>query len=224
MQAIPVKESGGILNRTIKAVLLDYGGVIADEGFQNGLRGLARAQGIDAKKMMDVAHLGVYETGFILGTGTEATFWAYMREGTGLKGGDAELTKRILDGFILRSWMMARVRHWRAQGIITGILSDQSPWLDRLNARDHFYDDFDHVFNSYNIGKGKRDPSLFHDVTERLALAPGEILFVDDTKSNIENAQSAGWQTIYYVNRSSFEEAIRKYLPQPDSAKLGGHG
>ena len=212
------------MNQAVKAVLLDFGGVIADEGFQNGLRALAREQGIDVKKMMDVAHLGVYETGFILGTGTESAFWAYMREHTGLQGGDADLTNRILDGFILRSWMMSRVRHWREKGIITGILSDQSPWLDQLNERDHFYEDFDHVFNSYNIGKGKRDPSLFHDVTERLALAPGEILFVDDTKSNIENAQSAGWQTIYYVNRSSFEEAIRKYLPQPDSAKLGGHG
>jgi putative hydrolase of the HAD superfamily len=212
------------MTQAIKAVLLDYGGVIADEGFQNGLRGLAREQGIDPKRMMDVAHLGVYETGFVLGTGTEADFWAYMREHTGLKGDDADLSRRILDGFILRSWMMSRVRHWRAQGIITGILSDQSPWLDILDQRDHFYDAFDHVFNSYNIGKGKRDPSLFHDVTERLALAPGEILFVDDAKNNIENAQAAGWQTIRYVNRSSFDEAIRKYLPQPDSAKLGGHG
>lgn len=212
------------MTHSIKAVLLDYGGVIADEGFHNGLRGLAREQGIDAKKIMEVAHQGVYETGFVLGTGTEAAFWAYMREHVGLKGSDEDLTQRILNGFILRSWMMARVRHWRTQGLITGILSDQSPWLDILNERDHFYDDFDHVFNSYDLGKGKRDPTLFQDIAERLALAPGEILFVDDMQRNIEHAQSAGWQTIRYVNRSSFEDAIRKLVPQPDSAKLGGHG
>jgi len=212
------------LTHSIKAVLLDYGGVIADEGFHNGLRGLAREQGIDANKIMQVAHQGVYETGFVLGTGTEAAFWAFMREHAGLKGSDDDLTKRILDGFILRSWLMSRVRHWRKQGIITGILSDQSPWLDRLNERDHFYEDFDHVFNSYKLGKGKRDPSLFHDITNRLGLAPGEILFVDDMKINIEHAQSAGWQTIRYTNRMLFEVAIRNYIPQPDSAKLGGHG
>jgi putative hydrolase of the HAD superfamily len=204
--------------------MLDYGGVIADEGFYNGLRGMAREQGIPINKIMEVAQLGVYETGFVLGTGTEEDFWAYMREGAGLKGDDAELTKRILNGFVLRSWMIARVRHWREQGIITGILSDQSPWLDWLDERDHFYKDFDHVFNSYNMGKGKRDPSLFNDIAERLALAPGEILFVDDMKTNIEHAQAAGWQTIHYVNRSSFEDAIRKLMPQPNSAKLGGHG
>lgn len=213
-----------MLNRPIKAVLLDYGGVIADEGFQNGLRGMAREQGIPVNKVMDVAQQGVYETGFILGTGSDEDFWAYMREGAGLNGDMAELTKRILDGFVLRSWMMARVRSWRKQGIITGILSDQSPWLDWLNERDDFYKDFDHVFNSYNLGKGKRDPSLFHDITERLGLAPGEILFVDDTKPHIERAQAAGWHTIHYVNRSAFEDAIRKLIPQPDSAKLGGHG
>ena len=121
------------------------------------------------------ASRAVYETGFILGWGTEDEFWATIREGTGLTGSDEELTKRILDGFILRPWMIERVRQWRAQGTITGILSDQSHWLDWLNERDHFFEEFDHVFNSYHMGKGKRDPSLFHDITAKLALAPGEI-------------------------------------------------
>lgn len=198
-------------NQTIRAVLLDYGGVIAEEGFRNGLFDLAREQGIDPKTMHEVAKVAVYETGFILGWGSEATFWSVMRERTGLEGSDATLTRRILDGFILRPWVIEHVRRWRAQGVIAGILSDQSHWLDELDARDHFFAEFDHVFNSYHLGKGKRDPTLFDDIAKRLALAPAGILFIDDLQGNIERAQAAGWQTICSDDKASFEAGIDSY-------------
>ena len=204
---------GVMPNQSIKAVLLDYGGVIADEGLQNGLRAMAREQGLDIDTMMNVARSGVYDSGFVLGSGTEETFWASMREGSGLRGSDAEMTARVLDAFTLRPWVIERVHQWRAQGYITGILSDQMHWLDWLNQRDHFFEYFDHVFNSYHMGKGKRDPGLFYDIAERLALEPAEILFVDDIKSNIERAQAAGWQTIHYVDKDSFMKTIAKLMP-----------
>jgi putative hydrolase of the HAD superfamily len=203
---------GSMPNLSIKAVLLDYGGVIAEEGLQNGLRALAREQGLDVATMMNVARLGVYESGFVLGWGSEQAFWALMREGTGLSGSDAELTTRILQGFVLRPWMIERVRQWRAQGYITAILSDQMHWLDWLNERDHFFDYFNHVFNSYHMGKGKRDPGLFDDITGQLALAPAEILFVDDIRSNVERAQAAGWQAIHYVDKASFLAVLEQSL------------
>ena len=57
-------------NHTIKAVLLDYGGVIADEGFQNSLRAISREQGLDERETLQVAKRAVYDSGFILGSGT----------------------------------------------------------------------------------------------------------------------------------------------------------
>jgi len=199
--------------QSIRAVLLDYGGVIAEEGFRNELAAMAREQGLDAGAVMGVARREVYESGFVLGRGTEAAFWAAMRAGAGLEGSDAELTSRVLDAFILRPWMIERVRQWRAKGVITGILSDQMHWLDWLDARDHFFRYFDHVYNSYHLGKGKRDPTLFFDIAGQLALPPAGILFVDDLQSNVERAQAAGWQAIHYVDRVSFEEGIGELLP-----------
>jgi len=199
-------------NNSIKAVLLDYGGVIADEGFQNGLRAMAREQGLDEGTMMNVARSAVYDSGFLLGRGTEHEFWKCMREGAGLKGCDTELTKRVLEGFVLRPWMIKCVQQLNAQGVITGILSDQTHWLDWLNERDHFFEFFDHIFNSYHMGKGKRDPGLFHDITKQLVLSPNEILLVDDMKSNVTRAQAAGWKTIHYVDKASLLEMLEKLL------------
>ena len=39
-----------------------------------------------------------------------------------------------------------------------------------------------------------------------------EILFVDDLMSNVERAQSAGWQAVHYVDRSSFDKVIGRLL------------
>jgi len=200
-------------NHSIKAVLLDYGGVIADEGFQNSLRAMAREQGLDENTMMNVARSAVYDSGFILGWGTESEFWQCMREGSGLKGSDAELTRRVLEGFVLRPWMIERVQQLNAQGVITSILSDQSHWLDWLNERDHFFQFFAPVFNSYYMGKGKRDPDLFPDIAAQLSLTPNEILLVDDMKSNLTRAQAAGWQTIHYQDKAGFLVTIDKLLP-----------
>jgi putative hydrolase of the HAD superfamily len=199
-------------NQSIKAVLFDYGGVIAEEGFRNGLLAMAHEQGLDIDATLNVAKQAVYDSGFVLGWGTASEFWTIMREGCGLKGSDSVLTQRILEGFVLRPWIIELVQQLHEQGYITGILSDQTHWLDWLNERDHFYDVFDHVFNSYNMGKGKRDPGLFNDIAEQLVLSPAEILFVDDIENNVARAQSAGWQTIHYMDKLSFLEMIDKLL------------
>ena len=198
---------------TIKAVLLDYGGVIADEGFQNGLRALSREQGLDGAATLQVAKYAVYDSGFIVGRGTEAAFWQSMREGAGLKGSDDELTRRVLDGFVLRPWMIEWVDRLREAGYRTVILSDQSHWLDWLDRRDRFFQHFDRVFNSYHMGKGKRDPELFPEIAAQLALSPAEILFVDDMESNVTRARSAGWRAVRFLDRADFFTEIGRLLP-----------
>ncbi len=200
-------------DNTIRAVLLDYGGVIAEEGFQNGLRAISHEQGLDGNATLQVAKYAVYDSGFIIGRGSEAEFWQAMRDGAGLKGSDTELTQRVLDGFVLRPWMIDWVEQLRGQGYRTAILSDQSHWLDWLDQRDHFFHHFDRVYNSYHMGNGKRDPNLFREIAAHLALSPGEILFVDDMQSNVTRARSAGWQAIRYLDKESFLALVKTIIP-----------
>jgi putative hydrolase of the HAD superfamily len=196
----------------IQAVLFDFGGVLADEGFSEGLRALAREQRLDVQDMAAEGAQAVYDSGFVLGAGTEAAFWALLRQRTGLQGEDADLTATILDGFVPRPWMLELVRQLRAQGYITGILSDQTDWLDRLDARYRFYRLFDRVYNSYYLGKGKRDTTLFGDVAADLGLTPAAILFVDDNGGNVARARVAGMQAVQFVERSRFLEALEARL------------
>jgi hypothetical protein len=60
--------------------------------------------------------------------------------------------------------MLDLIRRLQITGYVTATLSDQTHRLDELDARQHFNDPFDHVFNSYYRGKGKRAPSLNVDL------------------------------------------------------------
>ena len=193
----------------IQAVLFDYGGVLADEGFSNVLEALAKEQHLAVENMTYEGMQSVYDSGFVLGKGSESDFWALLRERTGLHGVDADHRARMFDAFAIRPWMLELVAELRRQDYITGILSDQVNWLDRLDTRDHFYAYFDHVYNSYTMGKGKRDSTHFSDVAADLGLEPSAILFIDDSKSNVDRAESVGMRTIQYVDRETLMQELK---------------
>lgn len=195
----------------IRAVLFDFGGVLAEEGFRNGLLQLAVEQGLP-DDLPEQGMRAVYDSGFVLGRGTAGDFWALLKARTGLSGDDGGLSRRLLDGFVLRPWMLELVQRLRRAGFITGILSDQTDWLDALEARYHFFAAFDRVYNSYYLGRGKRDPATFRQVADDLGLEPAAVLFVDDDAGNVERARAAGLCAIQYLDRAGFNAALERLL------------
>lgn len=202
-------------NTAIRAVLFDFGGVLAEEGFRSGLYTIASENGLDPKAFHRAAQDAVYDSGYVTGRGSESDFWGRLRERFDLGSSDAELTDHILKCFMLRPTMLAAVRRLRRHGLICGILSDQTDWLERLNARDHFYREFDQVYNSYRMGKGKRDASLFDDVVRELGLQPRQVMFVDDSVGNVTRARARGLRGIRCDNARDCLEQLAHRLGAP---------
>ncbi len=182
----------------IRAVLFDFGGVIAEEGFRLGLEAIALRNDVDPAVLYREAEDAIYDTGYIAGRGAEAEFWERLRRRTGIEGTDGALTDEVLRRFALRPRMIAAVRALRREGVLVAILSDQTDWLERLDARDRFFMEFDRVFNSYRLGKGKRDATVFDDVVRALGVAPGETLFVDDNPGHVDRARSRGLAAVLF--------------------------
>jgi putative hydrolase of the HAD superfamily len=185
---------------SIRAVLFDFGGVLVEEGFREGLYDLARQQGIDPQTLYHAAYDAIYASGYVLGQGTENEFWRLLCQKTGLSGEIEPLRQALAAQFALRPLMFAVVHTLRQQGYLTAILSDQTDWLDRLDAELHFFQDFDKVYNSYHLGKGKRDPSVFDDVLSDLGCTPRQAVFVDDDPGNCERARSRGLTSVLFLN------------------------
>jgi len=192
------------LDNTLRAVLFDFGGVLATEGFREGLYAIARRHGLDPKELLRLGMDAIYDSGYITGQASEAEFWSMMRERAGLTGTDTELSGEILARFVIRPRMLETVRRLRRLGIITAILSDQTDWLERLNVRDSFYQEFNRVFNSYSLGKGKRDPTVFAETVAFLGVSPGEALFVDDMPANVERSRSQGLRGFLFEDEERF--------------------
>lgn len=197
----------------IDVVLFDFGGVIAEEGFKQGLTVIAKANGLDENEFVQAAFDAIYASGYVLGKSPEKAFWILLKEKTGILGDDFDLRAEIFSRFVLRDWMIAIVKKLKSNNMIVGILSDQTDMLDRLNEQFDFFRWFDHIFNSYNLGKGKRDISLFDDVARLLKTEPDKILFIDDDPGHVDRARQRGWKAIMYVDRESFEKDLQKIVP-----------
>jgi len=193
-------------------ILFDYGGILADEGFRNGLAHIARSQGRNPDTLLSNAMDAVYQSGYVLGKGSEADFWKLLKKKCGIKGDISVLRNEILQRFQLRPWMLQLVDDLKSRGYRVGILSDQTDWLEELDARDHFFSHFDAVFNSYHLGVGKRDPEVFRKVAQSLQAPLEQILFVDDSPDNIRRANAAGLQAILFKNRQQFEKELQEKL------------
>ena len=196
----------------MRAVIFDFGGVLAEEGFREGLLSIGRKNGLEPLQFFQTADRLIYETGYLTGRADEATFWSTLRRTTGIRGNDRELRTEILTRFVLRPDMISSARRLRSTGLAVAILSDQTNWLDEINAGTPFFGHFDAVFNSFRIHKSKRDPSVFRDVCTNLDIRPGDALFVDDNINHIGRASGEGLHTIHFRSIDDFQRKIAGFL------------
>lgn len=196
----------------MRAVIFDFGGVLAEEGFREGLLFIGRKNGLDPLRFFRTADRLIYETGYLTGRADEAAFWNTLRRATGIGGSDRELRTEILTRFVLRPDMISGAQRLRSTGLAVAILSDQTNWLDEINAGTPFFGHFDAVFNSFRTHKSKRDPSVFRDVCTSLDIRPGEALFVDDNRDHIGRASGEGLHTIHFTSIDDFQSKIAGFL------------
>jgi putative hydrolase of the HAD superfamily len=181
-------------------ILFDFGGVLAAEGFRNGLEAIGREQGI------------VYSSGYVVGAAGEASFWDEFRRRTGITAADQELRRRILDRFLPFPEMLAAVSRLRQLGFTLAIVSDQTNWLDELDERHRFFALFHRVFNSYHHGRSKKDSRFFVEVLAELGCKPEAALFLDDDQGNLDRALSQGIRGILVTDRGRALRELEQLL------------
>jgi len=193
----------------IKAVLFDFGGVLANEGFKEGLFAIAQKNNLSYEPFLLCAADTVVKTGYLLGECDEAAFWKAARSACGFSGTDEELRNEILSRFVLRPQMLEFAASLKASGFVIGILSDQTNWLEELNQEHHFYDHFDYVFNSYRLKMCKREPHIFSAVCNMMGLKFSDVFFIDDTLDNVQRAAQLGLMAFHFKSINDLPEIQR---------------
>ncbi len=192
----------------IKLIIFDFGGVVAEEGFREGLRHIGRKNGLDPDRFFSIAESLIHESGYVTGNCREADYWNAVRKRTGIAGTDQELREEILKRFVLRHEVLSCIDRLRSRGFPVAMLSDQTNWLDEINADTSLFRHFDRVYNSYHTKRSKRDASIFPDVCRQMGVEPAKTVFIDDTTSHIERAAASGITAIHYTSFHKCEQRV----------------
>lgn len=95
---------------------------------------------------------------------------------------------------------VALVRSLRAAGHGVHLGTNQHASRASYMKEELGYDDlFDTCFYSCDLGLAKPDVAYFHQVAASLGVAPGEVLFVDDSGDNVRGAQAAGMAAVQWT-------------------------
>ena len=185
---------------TIRGLIFDYGGVLWDMRW-DAARTLEREHGLAERAITETLY------------GTDA--WHSIQVG----GGDRDAWQR--DAHLELERLAGRGlpplhQHWRERQHLIGpnidlvrrlrppfktaVLSNADGTLvDRLKHELGIFGLFDDVLCSADVGLAKPDPRVYALAARRLALAPGECLFVDDLASNVDAARAAGMRAVQFL-------------------------
>lgn len=196
----------------IKAVFFDFGGVIAEEGWVQGLKEIAEHHGFYPPMFFDDACDVLWSTGYMYGRADEETFWTKLSERYNITMTVDAMRDLIFKRFVMRPEVIDLVKTVSAAGYKTAILSDQTNWLDEFNDKYGFYDYFDKVYNSYKLGTGKKNPKVFPMVCEDMGISADEALFVDDSEGHIGRAQQCGLNTVHFTDVADGIKQVKAIL------------
>ena len=118
---------------------------------------------------------------------TEFCTWSLKR-----LPGAVELVNRVPKVFVRATLCNTNALHWPA-----------------LLQQEELLAGFDHHFASHLIGKIKPDAEAFEHVVDTLGCKPSEILFLDDSRLNVDGAKEAGITAFQVRGPVEAEEVLR---------------
>jgi putative hydrolase of the HAD superfamily len=196
----------------MKALLVDYGGVLTSNVFES-FREFCIGEQLDpdAIRRLFREDPRALELVRALETG------AIDEDAFGERFGDlleiedrTGLVERMFGGIRPDERMLDALRKARAAGVRTGLISN-SMGAGRYD-RDAFPDLFDGVVISGDVGLHKPQPEIFLLGAERAGAAPEECVFVDDLRENCEGAEAVGMKAVLHRGAETTLPELEKLL------------
>lgn len=131
-----------------------------------------------------------------------------LRAAHGVDCGAALLAGRAYPGR-LRPDVLDLCRRARRRvpvSLITNATSRLADHLDQLALTR----EFDHVFNSSEMGVAKPGARIFERASDELGLSPEEVVFVDDTEGHVHAAAAVGLRAHVFTATAELAELLRR--------------
>ena len=209
----------------VKAIVFDLGGVLIDLDFDRCVRAFREILGYERiTELLDLWHQkGIYgdmEAGLITADEFRAEVLRESRPGCVPADVDRAMA-----------------------GLLTGMDPEKVPLLEELSRQYPVYGlsnnneisvkrmhdiyeenglDWRRIFRkefiSCRMKMLKPSREIFDAAAAEIGLPPAEILFVDDSQTNVDGALSAGWQAIYYAQGTDLRACVFGYLENQETS------
>jgi epoxide hydrolase-like predicted phosphatase len=194
----------------IRAVIFDFGNVIASFDYQGVLRQLSPFSSFSTAELEQQLRQSIplfqrFETGSIAAD----AFYREFVELAGLRIGKEALIQIFADIFSpipatcdLLPRLKPRYR--------LGLLSNTNPWhFHRVIRHTTVFPLFDAVSLSFQVGAMKPDPRIYQDMLHKLDLPAAECVFIDDLQENVTAAHNLGLAAILYTDHHTLLTALK---------------
>jgi putative hydrolase of the HAD superfamily len=189
----------GSENGRYRGLLVDWGGVLTDDVF-DAFRAFCELEGLEPDTLRRRFREDPTARELLIGLETgriaEEDFEPRFAEILGVAA--PGLIERIFAGSRPDERMLAAVARARAQGVRTGLVSNS--WGTRRYDRRLLGELFDGVVISGEEGMRKPAPEIYALGAERIGLAPGACVFVDDLPFNLPPAAELGMATVHHTS------------------------
>ena len=193
------------MDKNIKNIVFDLGGVLVDLDFKAAINGLQKAGFANVKEQLQTLHQGGIFQKFELGEMTADEFRTAIR-----KNSTVELTDEEVDN--LWNAMLLEIPREKLELILdlrgkymVYLLSNTNSihWdyvcKNAFNYRGFRVKDyFEETFLSYEMHLAKPDKAIFEKVLQDANLLPEETLFIDDSEANCKAAEEVGIHAHHY--------------------------
>ena len=197
----------------IRALILDYGGVISRPQNPDNVASILRMvkQERDEFEKVYRSRRGDYDNGRLSGE----QYWAGVLAQFGLMLSAAEIAGLIRED--VASWteisdeMIAFVEESKTRLHRLAIVSNMT-WdtLGYMKERCQWLELFDALVFSCEIGTNKPEAGIYAACLARLGVPPDECLFVDDSAENVAGAERSGMNVIHYQSFPAFQEELER--------------
>ena len=196
-------------NKSIGAVIFDYGGVLARTMNQEPRAAWERKLGMAPGTLTATVHDGELWVAAQQGSIHSDTHWQAVGEALGLsKLQLQQLRSAFYDGDVLNRQLLVAIDALRQQGLKAGLLSNFSSDLRGMLETQDLLRRFDRIAISAEVGVMKPDAAAYETILGMLDLSASACVFVDDLAPNVAAARALGMHGILFENTTACLEIL----------------
>jgi|SRR3989344_4593134 len=191
----------------IKVIIFDADGVLI-----NGVKfsvALERDYGISTEKTLPF-FVGPFRDCLVGRTDLKEVISSYLIEWGWTEGADTLLDYWFKTEHNIDQKLVQYIQELRNKGILCFLATDNEKYrFDYMLNKMGFSENFDKTYASSHLGCKKTNQSFFLKIFEELKnIKKNEILFIDDSRENIESAKNFGIHAELYTTLKRFKEKI----------------